>query len=152
LKHEFIAIVSHDLRTPLASIDVFHQLLEHGNFGALSQDGGKALSMARRSAARLLNLVKDLLDFERLESGQMSLSFNPCDSLTITTASLEAVRGFADAQQISLVVEDKQHNLIADEDRLVQVLVNLLSNAVKFSPRGETVKVCVEESPEKIRW
>lgn len=151
LKQEFVSMISHDLRTPLTSIQVFLNMLSRGTFGAMSEFGQKKASMADRNATRLINLINDLLDVEKMESGQLSLSCQLNSVAYIIERSLEAVRGFAEKQGVSLwAAPGIEGEVFVDGDRLVQVMVNLLGNAVKFSPPGATVQVSVVESEQAL--
>jgi len=145
LKQEFVSMISHDLRTPLTSIQVFLNMLGKGMLGQMSESVQRKAEMADRNASRLINLINDLLDIEKMESGQLALSQEDSSLTSIVDRSIESVRGLADQQGISLEL-DCAHDVhvIADSDRLVQVLVNLLGNAVKFSSKGATVRVTVE--------
>lgn len=149
LKQEFVSMVSHDLRTPLTSIQVFLNMLARGLFGQVPENVLKKATMADRNASRLINLINDLLDIEKMESGQLSLA---CENTTIQSVierSVESVRAFAEQHGIAIEsggTADAQ--LYADGDRLVQVMVNLLGNAVKFSPRGTAVSVAALEEED----
>ncbi|MBX9690521.1 MAG: cell wall metabolism sensor histidine kinase WalK [Candidatus Obscuribacterales bacterium] len=141
MKREFVAMVSHDLRTPLTSIQGFLSLLEAGAFGDLSQSGMENLSIADSSISRLIKLINDLLDAERLESGKLELNLSEVSSADILREAANAVETFAQQQGLKLLVENSAIKLKADADRLIQVLINLLSNAVKFSPEGGQITV-----------
>ena len=149
LKQEFVAMISHDLRTPLTSIQIFLNMLTRGAFGTISDSGLKKADMADRNATRLINLVNDLLDIEKLESGQLQLHCQAVTLKPVIERSVESVRGFAEQQGVTLAVEPiSDGELFADSDRLVQVVVNLLGNAVKFSPKGSVVTVSTNKGPE----
>jgi PAS domain S-box-containing protein len=137
MKDEFVGVVSHELRTPLTSIRGSLGLLESGRLDAAQSR--RMLEMAVRNTDRLIRLVGDILDLERLESGLVALERGECDAASLMRASADAVRGMAEEAGVALEVEPAAHTLAADGDRVVQVLVNLLSNAVKFSPPGSTV-------------
>lgn len=149
LKQEFVAMISHDLRTPLTAIQIFLNMLTRGAYGAVSETGMKKADMADRNAVRLINLVNDLLDIEKLESGQLDLH---CQATTLHGAierSVESVRAFAEQHGVTIeTAQISDGEIFADSDRLVQVLVNLLGNAVKFSPAGTAVAVSCREDPE----
>lgn len=139
MKREFVAMVSHDLRTPLTSIQGFLTLLEAGIFGELNKSGTENLAIAEGSITRLIKLINDLLDVERLESGKLELHPSNVALRDLFAESVHAVENFAQNHNVNLVHEASDIVLYADGDRLIQVLVNLLSNAVKFSPSGSTV-------------
>ena len=149
MKREFVAMVSHDLRTPLTSIQGFLSLLEAGVYGELSDSGIDSLSVADNSITRLVKLINDLLDIERLESGKFDLQISNVSVEDIFEQSADAVETFAQQQGVAIVNQPEQEthediHLQADGDRLIQVLVNLLSNAIKFSPAGSKVTLAAE--------
>jgi len=150
LKKEFVATVSHELRTPLTSIRGSLGLLNAGAMGSLPEKAKQMVSLAERNTLRLITLINDILDIEKLESGKLDMVFNTVAIDSVVERSLEAVRAFADQNGVKLEAQRSGANVYADGDRLVQVIVNLLSNAVKFSPKGETVTIAVEELPKWI--
>jgi PAS domain S-box-containing protein len=144
MKQEVVAMVTHDLRTPLATIQNFLEFLEDGFYGSVNEKGAKYLYLAQRNSDRMITLINDLLDIEKIKSGMMELdrtnlslgtSFNLCRDLQTSYADQLGVR--LDFHPTNLIVH-------ADEDRLARVLSNLVSNALKFSPRGGTVAVWAE--------
>jgi PAS domain S-box-containing protein len=144
LKKEFVANVSHELRTPLTSIRGSLTLLSSGVLGALPDEAIDVVAIAERNTLRLITLINDILDLERLESDQIETQIAPTSLRTVAQRSLDAVRGLADVQGVLLVSAVPEIAVLGDGDRLVQVLVNLLSNAVKFSERGSSVEVTAE--------
>jgi len=152
LKADFVAMVSHDLRTPLTSVQGFLELLGAEAYGPLSEQGYDSLEMTEGNIKRLITLINDLLDIEKMESGMLELHLQPTDMTLIIKRSIEAVAGFAQKQGITVMMPDKQKQPVeADGDRLVQVIVNLLSNAIKFSPKGECIVVAAERKGTKMR-
>jgi len=141
LKQEFIAMISHDLRTPLTSIGGTLTLIQEGIYGEISEGGTKRVVDAQRNVERLINLVSDLLDLEKLEAGKLTMELEPCDVHEIIESSVGSVKSYAEQKGVSLHVDSPGAAITADSDRLVQVLVNLISNAVKFSPVGGNVYV-----------
>jgi PAS domain S-box-containing protein len=143
LKREFVSSISHELRTPLTSIRGSLGLLAGGVLGPLSPDAAEIVAVAERNVVRLIGLINDILDLERLEGGRLEMEFSAVEATPIVTRALEAVQTFAGASGVVLAAEASSARVRADADRLVQVLVNLVSNAVKFSPAGGTVTVRV---------
>jgi PAS domain S-box-containing protein len=141
LRQEFVAMVTHDLRTPLTSIQLFHQLLASEAFGQLQGNARETLGAAERSVARLLRLVDNLLDIEKLEAGQFRLNMAKTRLSSIINRSIETVQTLARERGITIENTTDEIEIAADEERLIQVLVNLLSNAVKFSPQGSSVSI-----------
>ena len=152
MKQEFIAMVSHDLRSPLASIQAFHEVLERGVYGELNQAGSTSLHNIDASVARLMNLVGDLLDTEKLEAGSMSLDFENFEIADLLNESVNSVSDLAQAKQIEISTKTETVSLFGDKERLVQTLVNLLSNAIKFSNQNSSVELNVRQDGENTRF
>ncbi|HEY9732340.1 MAG TPA: PAS domain-containing sensor histidine kinase [Drouetiella sp.] len=150
MKQEFVAMISHDLRSPLASIQAFHECLDRGVYGALSQDGAQSLHSVDASITRLLNLIGDLLDVEKLEAGVMSLNISPIELSTVFEQSLFSVDELAHRKKIEIKSDCPDLSINADGSRLIQVLVNLLSNAIKFSSPGTTIEVSAKADKEQV--
>lgn len=145
LKAEFVATVSHELRTPLTSIRGSLGLLAAGVLGELTPQVRDLVRLAERNAVRLAALVNDILDFERLEGGQIQMRLADVDLQPLLDQSLESMRLMAAEQRIVLLGAPTAARVRADADRIVQVLMNLLSNAIKFSPADREVRVWAEE-------
>jgi PAS domain S-box-containing protein len=152
LKKQFVSTVSHELRTPLTSIAGSLGLLAGGAAGSLSERAGRLIGIAHSNSLRLVRLINDILDVEKLESGQINLELTPVDLRDVAIRSMDNVRGFADGLGVTLALNDgPAAPVIGDADRLVQVVVNLLSNAAKFSPEGGTVEVVVLPEARIVR-
>ena len=152
LKKQFVSTVSHELRTPLTSIAGSLGLLAGGAAGSLSERAGRLIGIAHSNSLRLVRLINDILDVEKLESGQINLEFQPIDLREVAIRSLDNVRGFADGLGVKLeLAEGPAAPVMGDPDRLVQVVVNLLSNAAKFSPESGTVEVTVMPEARIVR-
>lgn len=144
MKQQFVSTVSHELRTPLTSIAGSLGLLVGGAGGVLPEKAGRLIGIAHSNSQRLVRLINDILDVEKIESGQMTLDLTSLDLRDIALLSLDNVRGLADSLGVSLALsEGTEAPVSGDADRLVQVVVNLLSNAAKFSPSGGVVEVSV---------
>ena len=142
-KNDFICVMSHEVRTPLTSIHGALNLLKSGLGGELNGQGQRLLDVAHRNSQRLMRLVNDLLDLQRIESGTMTLNLRPLDLHSLLEQSVEASQAYASELGIRLVLQPGPPGVRVrvDSDRMMQVMFNLLSNASKFSPRGETVMV-----------
>ena len=147
LKREFVAMVSHDLRTPLTSVLSSLTLLGTGTFGDLNAKGTKLVETSETELTRLIQLINDLLDVARMEAGRMEFHFAEVDIDSVIESSINAVRGVAQKANIALKVPTTNCRIVADGDRLIQVLVNLLSNAIKFSPEKSEVEILVNTTP-----
>jgi PAS domain S-box-containing protein len=150
LKAQFIATVSHELRTPLTSLRGALGLLAGGVLGELPVEARNAVEIAQRSILRLVSLVNDILDVERLENGGLSLQIGSHSLAALLARSAEEVGPLAAEAGIALEVGHPAGVVEGDGDRLVQVIVNLLSNAFKFSPRGSTVRLQAWETPDRV--
>ncbi|MGD2216510.1 MAG: ATP-binding protein, partial [Gemmatimonadales bacterium] len=142
-KSEFVSLVSHELRTPLTSVKTSLNLLTRGAAGEVSEATRELLEIALRNLDRLIRLVDDLLDLSRIESGRVVTKLEPIAIDEAAARAIDAVEAFAEEQGVSIEQEDSDPEtlVVADADRLQQVIVNLLSNAVKFSPSGGCVRL-----------
>ena len=145
LKDEFISTVSHELRTPLTSIRGALGLLSAGVMGKVDDKALNLLRIASTNTDRLVRLINDILDLERMDAGRAPLHLRRCSLSELVLQAVETMRSMADASDIRIeIVPELQADPIVfegDSDRMQQVLVNLLSNAIKFSPRGSSVRV-----------
>jgi PAS domain S-box-containing protein len=152
MKDEFVATVSHELRTPLTSIAGSLGLLAGGAAGALPDKAARLIQIAHANSQRLVRLINDILDIEKIESGKLRLDMAPLDLREIAQRSLEGVGGYAGDLEVKLTLTGQGPVAIrGDADRLIQVVTNLLSNALKFSPRGGEVRVSVDPETRLAR-
>jgi len=153
LKDEFVSTVSHELRTPLTSISGSLGLLIGGAAGKLPEPAVRLISIARTNSQRLVRLINDILDIEKLESGQVVFNFKRLDARSLVEQVIEASRGYADGFGIRarLAPVPTASDVYADPDRLAQVITNLLSNAVKFSPPRGEVSIAIEKHENIVR-
>ncbi len=150
VKNEFISIVSHELRTPLASIRGALGLLASGVLANKPEIAQNMLNIAASDTERLVRLVNDILDLERLESSKVTLDRNWCDVLELCQQALETMQAIATESQIEILCEAQPQQFFADCDRIVQTLVNLLSNAIKFSPSHSQVRLEAKQIGDEI--
>ncbi len=141
LKDEFISTVSHELRTPLTSIRGALGLLTSGILGETSEKASNLLRIALTNSDRLVRLINDILDLERIQSGREPLAFRAVQLADVVQQAIEDMRPVADAAGVQLIHDATKVEITADSDRLLQVVTNLLSNAVKFSPPNSPVSV-----------
>lgn len=148
MKSEFISTVSHELRTPMTSIQASLAMLADGSADGLPPDTRHLLEIAQKSSERLVRLVNDVLDMEKIEAGKMDYRLRRQPVLPLLEQALDAVRGMASQRPVGLQLEADVDGvaLCLDHDRIIQVLVNLLSNAVKFSPQYSSVTLRAEKS------
>jgi PAS domain S-box-containing protein len=146
LKNEFVSTVSHELRTPLTSIRGSLGLLEGGAVGALSPQGLDLVRIARGNSERLIRLINDMLDLDKIEAGKLELRPTTLMPADVMQAAVDGIRPMAEQFKMRLVEHVVAHRTFpGDRDRVVQVITNLLSNAIKFSPEGSTVEVSAVE-------
>lgn len=150
LKDEFISTVSHELRTPLTSIRGALGLLSSGILGEVTDKAANLLRIALTNSDRLVRLINDILDLERIQSGREPLAFRPVQLALIVRQAIDGMQPVAEAAGVQLIHDTTQVEIAADPDRLLQVLTNLLSNAVKFSPPNSTISIMMRPGPSGV--
>ena len=154
LKDEFVCTVSHELRQPLTSIRGALGLLSAGLLGDLDPKAQNLLRIASTNTERLIRLINDILDLERMESGRAPLNLRRCSIHDLAREAVDGMTGMAEASEVrlelTLVAARDLIYFDADPDRILQVLTNLLSNAIKFSPAGATVSVRIDANPDSL--
>lgn len=168
LKNDFVSTVSHELRTPLTSISGSLGLLDGGAAGMLPDTAKRLVGIAHQNSRRLVRLVNDILDIQKMQAAAMSFAREPVAMDAVARVAMDQNAGFATEHRVRLELQTEPGDMqvTGDADRLIQVLTNLISNAVKFSPpeglvrlevtrRGEAVRVTVEDHgsgiPESFR-
>ncbi len=154
VKDEFISTVSHELRTPLTSIRGALGLLSAGLLGNVDAKAHNLLRIASTNTERLIRLINDILDLERMESGRAPLNLRRSSIYDLAREATDTMTAMADNAQVRLDLECyAQRDSIyfdADSDRIIQVLTNLLSNAIKFSPSGSTISIQIDGNLDSI--
>ena len=154
MKSEFVSLVSHELRTPLTSIKGYIDLLADGDAGELNEEQLEYLGIAKNNADRLVALINDLLDVSRIESGKVELQRTVVDLVGLIQNAASSLRPQIEAkeQHLELDVSRTPHTVLADADRVTQILTNLLSNAYKYTPVGGTISVTAQgEGKDMVR-
>jgi signal transduction histidine kinase len=153
LKDEFVSTVSHELRTPLTSISGSLGLLMGNAAGNLPRPMERLLAIAYNNCQRLVRLVSDILDIEKMEAGRIGFNFSRVAVRSLVAQAIEANRGFAEGYGVRVQFDEAgiAADVRADPDRLLQVITNLLSNAIKFSPAADEVSVAVEKGINTVR-
>ncbi len=149
LKQDFVAMISHELRTPLTSLQAMLAMLANGTYGKITESGEQRLKSAKTGVNRLIMLINDLLDTEKLEAGKLSMTYKDVDLSAVVERSVETIQGFAEEHDVKVTVSNKPIKVLGDSDRLIQVMVNLLSNAIKYSEEDGTVEVNIEEDGQE---
>ena len=156
LKDEFVSTVSHELRTPLTSIRGALGLLSSGVLGTVDAKAQNLLRIALTNTERLIRLINDILDLERMDSGRSILDVRRCSLPDLIYQATETMNAMAESASIRISISQAATDVLpsvffdGDSDRILQVLTNLLSNAIKFSPAGSTVTIEVETPPEAL--
>lgn len=152
LKTDFVSTVSHELRTPLTSMRGALSLVLAGTVGELPLKARDLLRIAQQNTERLIRLINDILDIEKIEQGHVQLRREWCELGALVQATLRSVETLANDGGVALRVDTTGDVFVTgDSDRLVQVFTNLVSNAIKHSPRGSTVRVRVETEGHSAR-
>jgi PAS domain S-box-containing protein len=153
MKTEFVSTVSHELRTPLTSISGSLGLIAGGAAGELPERARRLIDIARSNCSRLIRLINDILDIEKIESGRMVMSIKPLQLAELLGQAIEANRAFAASHNVKIENDPipQDATILGDEDRMMQVLTNLLSNAAKFSPENGIVRVSVAPLDRRYR-
>ena len=151
-KREFVTMVSHDLRTPLTSILSILSYLESGHGGTLNEKGSSLASKGRKESERLIHLIRDLLDLEKMKAGKFTMHFAQTQTVDIVKAAVDAVERFAELHRVKISSSVAEGlSCYCDGARIIQVLVNLMDNAIKFSPPEQTVLVeAIAKDPDEI--
>lgn len=153
MKSEFISTVSHELRTPLTSIRGSLGLIAGGVTGELPPQTKALVEIAHKNSERLILLVNDILDMEKIESGKIEFQLKPVELMPLLHQALESNRAYGEQFDVSYQLESELPGIMlnVDANRLMQIMANLLSNAAKFSPAGDQVMVAVTRLGNRIR-
>jgi len=152
MKDELLSVLGHELRTPLTSIRGSLGLLDGGVLGPLSPRGQRMIEIAVSNTDRLIRLLNDVLDVERMQAGRLVLELRPQSAGDLIELAVAEMRGLAERANVGLTVGAVDGVIEADADRMVQVLTNLLSNAIKFSGAGAEVQVSAVAHGNQVRF
>ncbi len=154
MRSEFTSMVSHELRTPLSAIKEGIDIVLEGIDGPITDAQGETLGIAKRSVDRLARLINNILDFTKLESGRMRMTFEPTDLKQLAQEMFDFMRPRAERAGLDYTIALPEGPVIAacDADRIKQVLLNLLDNAVKFTSAGGRVAVALAHDEGQIRF
>jgi len=147
IKSNFLNITSHELRTPMSAIKGYAQMISKEALGKTTDEQQKALNVILRNIDRLDNLIRDILDVSRLESGTMKFLPEQTDIKEMISQVTETMQSFAETKkiQIKTTIQDDLPKLFVDPERIKQVIINITNNAIKFSPENSTVHVRVKK-------
>lgn len=150
IKDEFSSTVSHELRTPLTSIYASLSLLNSGLYESHPEKQKQMLAVATRETERLVRLVNDVLDIERLASGKAELEKSICNVGELIEQSIDGIQSLAEQKQIAIIRHWSTTSIWANSDAIVQILINLLSNAIKFSPPESILKISTSIQDDNV--
>lgn len=152
MKQEFVNMISHDLRTPLTSVQMTLTLIGEGAYGELNEQGRPRVEKAGASVVRLIRLINELLDVEKQEAGKLGLNLEEVSIPTILEHSIESIRSLAESKGVKINMRCEELTATLDGGRLIQVMINLLGNAVKFSPDGGVIDVDVRKEADRLNF
>jgi PAS domain S-box-containing protein len=144
-KQEFVAMVTHDIRGPLATIEAMLGLMEVGVLGQINDKGQRIAQGTRKQCQHLLRLLNDMLQLDKMEAGSFDLVCEQMDVANVAQDAVENVRHLTEAKHLTVNQQVQHINCWADELRVIQVILNLLTNAIKYSPENSTIDVKVED-------
>jgi PAS domain S-box-containing protein len=152
-KTEFVSTVSHELRTPLTSIIGGIGLVRTGALGDVPEKAKKALDIAYQNSERLKNLINDILEIEKAESGMLNISFESLDITALIAEAIEANKGYGDEYSVTFVATGDNDPVYVDGDaeRIMQVMSNLMSNAAKFSHKKGVIEISLTQNEKWVR-
>ncbi|MFN8552498.1 MAG: ATP-binding protein [Candidatus Obscuribacterales bacterium] len=150
LRQSFVQMVSEELRTPLTKVSDFLGKFGSGKFGEMPEKAVDQCQKSEQNIERLITLLNDLFDLEKLESGKIDITKAPASLQAILDKSLNAVSMFAQKHNVTVEIPQTELQLYVDSNRIVQILVNLLSNAIKFSPAQSKVTIAVKQSDSQL--
>jgi PAS domain S-box-containing protein len=150
MKDEFISVVSHELRTPLTSIRGALGLLAGGRVGAFPEKAQRMLDIAVNNTDRLVRLINDILDIERIDSGRVTMQKREVEIGDLMAQAVEVMRPMGDKNDVALELNPVTATVLADPDRMIQTFTNLISNAIKFSPASSKVTLSGRTNSDRV--
>jgi len=152
MKKEFVSTVSHELRTPLTSIKGSLGLVNGGALGEIPGEAHAMINVAINNSDRLMLLINDLLDIEKIEAGKMDFHIEPINVMAFISDVLSANQGYVDEQKVSFKITSEVPGAMVQGDaaRLMQVMANLISNAAKYSPKFDNIEIAVQRADGSI--
>jgi signal transduction histidine kinase len=154
MKDDFVSVASHELRTPMTAIKSYLWMALAGKGGKLSEKQAYYLNRSYNSTDRLIKLVNDMLNISRIDSGRISVTLDKVNIVELAQEVIEEVKPRADELKLSLVLEKslakKDISVIADKEKIKEVLINLIGNSLKFTPEKGTITIHFEKKEDKI--
>jgi signal transduction histidine kinase len=152
MKQDFMSSVTHELRSPLTAIKGYVNLILEGKTGALSEKQSSYLTIVRNNTARLGRFINDILDLAKIEAGMMDIKAEPIKVHTVSGEIVALMNSIAEERKIKLILDvpEALPEIMADSDRIGQIITNLLGNALKFTPEGGSITVLGREKGDFI--
>jgi signal transduction histidine kinase len=144
MKQDFLSMISHDLRSPLGTIQGSLSLMSDGVYGEPTEQMKQVVDRLERNTTSMLNMINDLLDIDKFEAGMWQMEKAPASIVEIIERSIGTISTLAERKDIIIETNASDMTLQVDSERLIRVIVNLLSNAIKFSPKASIIKVSTE--------
>jgi PAS domain S-box-containing protein len=151
LKKQFVEMISHDLRTPLSAVNSTLELLGTGTWGELSTQGQNKVEAAEENLRHSIDLINNLLDLDKMESGTMDLNLKQISLAQLLRKCGDSVASLAEQRSIEISQPERDEAVMADERRISQVVINLLGNALKFTPHGSTIGLDLVDDEEFVK-
>jgi signal transduction histidine kinase len=149
-KEEYLQMISHDLRTPLSSLQGTLAVTAKGGYGDLTDKGKRRIADAERETERLISMINEILDIERLQSGNIELKIAPESLSFVVDEAKEAISSLVEANNMTIVNDISGITVSMDRDRILRVLINLLGNAIKFSDPGSSIEIYATEGGQQV--
>lgn len=149
-RRSFIAQLTHDMRSPLASIDLSLSAIQEGVFGEVSEAIVRTVERSQSSLSRVLGLINDILEGEQLRAGRMELQKEVFSARALCDQVLGELAGIAAKREVELLIKGDNYQVKADKKRVARVITNLVSNAISFSPKNSAVRVEIQESGNAV--
>lgn len=151
-KTNFIATVSHELKTPISSIKLSLQLLEKPDTGTINEEQKQLIDSIKEDSQRLLKITGELLDMAQLETGNIKLNIGQCSPYKVIDYAIEAVKVQAEQKQIELVVESETNlaDIKADSEKTTWVMINFLTNAIRYSSEKSNITIKLKKEKNQI--
>ncbi len=153
MRQEVMAMITHDLKTPLQSIKSYYEMLEGGMLGELNDKGKRLLGISQNSIGHMTQLIDSVLELEKLRTGKVLLKTEPVELSSLLDKCVQSVKVFADSKHVSLITEynhEPADTVRGDEFWLQEVFVNILSNAIKFTDENTKVTVATKTTGRKV--
>lgn len=151
MRQELVNMLTHDLRSPLTTIQGCFDMLGEGMLGELNDRGERMIKVADRNGARMMGLINDLLDVEKMKSGMMTIDQTEVELKEVFNEVSQNVSDWANEHDLKLDISKTDLVVRADQEKLIRVLFNLIGNAIKFSPKGGTISVKAEQNEDYAR-